>query len=195
MNPWTALLIGLGIGGILLGMSGSSGSTPHSMSEIRASLAAAYAQIMGNAPSQASLNLLAAQIALETGNGSSLMGNNVGNFKARQGDPGAITFGTNEYVGGKLIHLPAGNPGAWFKSWPDLTSGMVAYLNALRGQFGASWSSVISGDTEGFAGALKAHGYFTAPLYNETDSTGKLRPRLHPWPSQSRSSPCFGSRF
>jgi hypothetical protein len=179
MPPWGWILIGLGVGSILLGVS-SSNSTPANMSQIRAALVSAWTSLTGSAPDDDTLALLAAQIALETANGSALMGNNVGNFKARQGDPGAITFATTEYVGGKLIHLPAGAPGAWFRSWPTLAAGTVAYLSALKGQFGASWQSVLDGDTLAFATALKNHGYFTAPLFNETDSTGKFVPGYVP---------------
>jgi hypothetical protein len=141
-------------------------ATPCSMNEIRGALKAAWASAFGEqapAPSDASICLLAAQIDLETAGGRAVMGYNLGNVKGSQSDPNSITFATFEYVNGRRVELPAGDPGAYFRSWETLAAGAEAYLLIMRGRFGVAWPFVLSGDTAGFAAALRAKHYYTAP--------------------------------
>jgi len=143
-------------------MSGSN-HTPVSMAQIKAALQFAWPTVIGGDAPDVAVQLLTAQIALETGNGQALMGYNVGNFKSVQGAPGAITFQTFEYdAHGNRITVPAGAAGAWFRSWPSLEEGVAAYLSAMRTRWSAAWSYVLDGDTQGFAKTLHDHGYFTA---------------------------------
>lgn len=154
---WAPLLIGVMGGAMLATMSGGSGRTPYSMAQIRAALSAAWPSVVGGDAPDGALRILGAQIALETANGSAVMGNNLGNFKASKGDKLTTTFQTTEVVNGQTISLPQ-----TFKAWPDLASGAVAYLQAMTGRFGSAWQYVLSGDTAGFAQALKDERYYTA---------------------------------
>jgi hypothetical protein len=140
------------------------------MGQIRAALEAAWPNVVGGDAPDGALRILGAQIALETANGTRVNGNNLGNVKSTKHDPTAITFPTFEYVwdpkadppGMKRIELAAGDPGAYFRAWPDLASGAAGYLQIMIHRFGAAWPFVLDGDTAGFAQALKDEGYYTA---------------------------------
>jgi len=54
--------------------------------------------------------------------------------------------------------------------WSSLVLGMTDYLGMLRKRFNQCWSAVLSGDPVNFVKALKAQGYFTAPLQGYIDN-------------------------
>jgi hypothetical protein len=137
--------------------------TPHSMPDIRAAIEAAWPAALGCPAPPGAVQLLGAQIDLETASGEALMGNNLGNVKSNKADPTAITFATFEYYGGVRHELAAGDPGAYFRAWPDLASGAAGYLQIMINRFGQAWPFVLDGDTAGFAAALRAQRYYTAP--------------------------------
>lgn len=153
---WAWILLGVATGGILLGVSTPSSRTPVSMAQIRTALLAAWPAALGGPAPPNAVRMLAAQIALETNNGSALMAYNLGNFKATAGQP-FVTFATTEVVNGKTLHLNQN-----FRAFPDLGTAANAYLIAMRGRFGAAWPFALAGDTAGFAHALKEQGYYTA---------------------------------
>jgi hypothetical protein len=141
------------------------------MADIRAALEAAWPAALGCPAPPGAVQLLGAQIDLETASGTRVNGNNLGNVKSSKNDPTAITFPTFEYVWDhtvnppveKRIELAAGDPGAYFRAWPDLASGAAGYLQIMINRFGQAWPFVLDGDTEGFAAALAHQRYYTAP--------------------------------
>jgi len=123
-----------------------------------AALAAAWPSVIGGTPSRESLLVLLAQWSLETGNGASMVGWNVGNFKASASSPLWTSFLTTEYQGGSPVQMMQN-----FAAYPNLQAGVSAYLGAMQGHFGGAWQYVLDGDVDGFAQALSDEGYYTAP--------------------------------
>lgn len=49
-----------------------------------------------------------------------------------------------------------------FRAYPSLEVAMRSHLELLRKRFARAWPFALTGDVDGFAGALRAQGYFTA---------------------------------
>jgi hypothetical protein len=129
-------------------------------------------------PSRSQILMLLAQWALETGNGQSEYNYNPGGIKHVSGDGyDWTTYGTTEVVNGSTQSQQAA-----FAAYPDLDSGTDAYLSLLQHHYPQAWQVVVDGssDTAAFATGLKAGGYFTAPVQNETDANGNLVPGYAP---------------
>jgi hypothetical protein len=138
-----------------------STATPVSPADMWQSMTNAWYNLFGSNPTSAQLMVLMAQWGLETGNGASMIQYNVGNFKSTAGDGlDYTTFRTREVINGEDVYLDQN-----FKAYPDLDSGVAAYLASLAppsGRFSSAWPYVLSGDLDGFAQALKNAGYYTA---------------------------------
>jgi flagellum-specific peptidoglycan hydrolase FlgJ len=134
--------------------------TPVTPEQMYQALQSAWPSVIGGTPSRQSLLVLLSQWSLETGNGASMVQFNVGNFKApHKGSDGGVfcQFMTTEVENGVTVHVS--QP---FAAYPDLVSGVTAYLSAMHGRFGGAWAYVLSGNLDGFAQALKDQGYYTA---------------------------------
>jgi flagellum-specific peptidoglycan hydrolase FlgJ len=115
------------------------------------------------APSRASLLVLMAHWALETGWGHFCHWYNLGNKKHVSIDGRDWTmFRCNEIIGGKVVWYDPPNPACAFVAYPDRQSGADDYLTMLRGEFRAAWVAVVSGDPSLFCHLLKLSGYYTA---------------------------------
>ena len=98
-----------------------------------------------------------AQVMLETGNGRSLYGNNIGNMKPPSKYEGKYQLlKTHEYIDGKRVNMR--EP---FYAYDTLEEGVQAYL-AYQDRHG-HLDAADSGDIEAFNRSLKSKGYYTAP--------------------------------
>ncbi len=134
--------------------------TPCSPVDFWPVLADCFGVQAGQAPPRGQLLILAAQWCLETANGRSMVQYNVGNVKHVDGDGLDWTsFTTTEYIDGQP-HIMT----QLFKAYPDLRSGVEAYLHMfLGGRYSNAWPFVLDADPRGFVHALAVRGYFTAP--------------------------------
>lgn len=115
-------------------------------------------------PSKASVGVLWAQYMVETG-GVHVYNWNIGNVKEIPGDglPYQMLHGVWEIVGGERVNLEPPDRGTWFTAFPNLATAMEHHFGLLRRRFSLAWPHVLSGDPDGFARALKAQRYYTAP--------------------------------
>jgi hypothetical protein len=112
-------------------------------------------------PGRASLLVLVAHWALETGFGHSCWNWNIGNKKRIPGRD-FYYVRCNEIIGGKEVWYDPPAPACAFASYPDLASGVLDYFVGLRGQFRAAWPAVLNGDPSQFCHLLKLAHYYTA---------------------------------
>ena len=126
--------------------------------ELYRELGDAWVRLCGSEPTRASLLVLLAHWALETGFGHSCWCWNFGNVKHTAGDGrDYYTIRCNEIVGGKEIWILGE-----FRAFDSIAAGVVDYMTILRGQFGFCWPQVEAGDPAAFCHALKQRGYYTA---------------------------------
>lgn len=150
----------------------------------------AWRLLEGSLPTKAQCGVLYAQWMVET-SGRACWNWNIGNKKVTQsmidaGVPWIDLPGTFEYVKGKRVILPDGDPGRRFRAYESLDHGMAEHLEALKKKWTTCWPFVRAGDTDGFAHALKAgkdgiegtwDDYFTAPVEDKIDpKTGQRYP-------------------
>jgi flagellum-specific peptidoglycan hydrolase FlgJ len=156
-------------------------ATPCTQAELYAALRQAWLQCAFDAiPTRASLLVLLAHWALETGWGHSCWNFNLGNKKRIPGRD-YYYMRCNEVIGGHVVWFDPPSPACAFAAFPDLETGCVDYLSGLRGTFRAAWPSVLAGDPAGFCHALKVARYYTADealytagvvrCYNQLDSS------------------------
>lgn len=125
----------------------------------------AWKRMMGTYPTKASVGVLWAHYALETGVGVACWNNNIGNVKHVKGDGHDYVMlpGTWEIINGKRVTFSPPHPATWFRAFATLDDAMVEHLTFLRGKrYGPAWIFVEAGDPEGFARKLKERGYYTA---------------------------------
>jgi flagellum-specific peptidoglycan hydrolase FlgJ len=110
--------------------------------------------------------VLWAQYAIETGRGSACWNNNIGNVKKSSNDGWDYTMlhSVWEILGGKKEVFQPPHPQTWFRSYASLGQGMRAQLDILKKRWPKAWRFVELGDPDAFARALKAGGYYTAPV-------------------------------
>ena len=118
-------------------------------------------------PSLETACVLAAQWALETAGGASMVQWNIGNFKRPPGVAGDFTmFATNEWVNGvqKTIYPP--DPGCRFACYASLRDGVQAWLRSFYTHWTLAWPAAIQGDPDAFAQGLhdQKPPYYTAPV-------------------------------
>lgn len=137
--------------------------TPIATSDLYRALAGAWLDLVGSAPSRASLLVLLAQWAEETGRGKYCHAYNLGNIKHVSGDGhDYVQFRCNEIIGGKEVWIDPPNPGCSFRAYATLEDGARDYLALLRHRFAVAWPAVLAGDPAAFAHELKVSGYYTA---------------------------------
>lgn len=161
--------------------------TPVSSAEIIPALRGAWFRFFGNWPSEDSVCILAAQWALETGRGASMMNYNCAGIKA-SGDQDCTFYATQEnlpraiaarYVANSTANEPceiakddggtnvrvrflANHPMTKFRAYANLEDGCFDYVALLQRRFALSWPAVMTGDPVAFAKLLKKQGYYTA---------------------------------
>jgi hypothetical protein len=128
--------------------------------------------------SRASLLVLLAQVALETGWGACHCFN-LGNIKWTPGcGRDFCTFACTEIIGGRKVTIPAGAPGAQFRAYPTLAAGAVDYLALLKTRFASAWPAVLAGDPRAFVQELARAHYFTADELTYENAVASLDAQL-----------------
>lgn len=152
----------------------------------------AWHRYFGDYPSKATVQVLMAQWALETGEGKSMHNFNVGNVKSREGDgydytyfscwerlsktraeamqaasPGTVKI--TKYEPNKAVckvwFYPK-HPACRFRAFKTLEEGLINHLAILSNHksFKKAWPAVRGGDPRRFAELLKQAGYYTATV-------------------------------
>ena len=145
--------------------------TPVSPAEVLNALQVAWNTQFGSAAQPASLLVLLAQWALETGRGRSMHCFNLGNVKSNATSGDWCFYRCNEIINGKVVWFDPDNAACCFRAFADLNAGAADYLKTLNSRFQRSWPAVLSGDPAAFAHLLKLQGYYTA---NEAQYTQTL---------------------
>ncbi len=99
---------------------------------------------------------LLAQLALETGWGTSMPGNNIFGIKAHGGLP-TTTDATTEEAGGSIVNTTAN-----FAAYPSLAQSVADYTHLIMARFG---NAIGSSSIAQFATALQSGGYATDSAY------------------------------
>lgn len=142
--------------------------TSYTKKELCKAFILAWQNLFSETPSKKSLAVLFSQIGIETGNTNYCFNSNLGNIKAHDYPNQIIDYmalnNVWEIINGKKVMIPASNPGSWFRSFPDLQSGVSFYIQFLKNnRYRSAWPAVLSGDVAQFAHQLKINGYYTAP--------------------------------
>jgi hypothetical protein len=131
--------------------------TPASMGQIRAALGRALEAQTGRRPNGRTVDVLAAQVSLETAHGESMYNFNFGGIKGASQRGDTANCMTSEVVGGQEVHLQQG-----FRAYGSLDEGARDYISVLSTRFPQAYAQAASGNVDGFAHALKQSHYFTA---------------------------------
>ncbi len=176
--------------------------TTATVEEVARALRGAWVDLFGGEPSRASIILLLAQGALETGRWKSMHNWNLGNAKAGA-DVDHCFFRCNEVMSQRAaaeIHMKSttgtveigrvdGNnvvvwfnpphPYSRFRAYRDLDEGAAGYLAMMHKRFRMAWEQVLQGDPIAFVHALKAGNYFTADAVEYSKSVASLFNEFH----------------
>jgi len=137
------------------------------MSDVRAALSRAVQSATGTAPSAQTLDVLSAQVSLETAHGGAMYNFNFGGIKGESPSGQTAHYMTHEVLNGKDVTLQQG-----FRAYGSLDAGAKDYVSVLRSRFPHAFGQAMSGSVDGFAHALKQAGYYTA---SEQSYTSGLR--------------------
>jgi len=101
-----------------------------------------------------------AQMALETGSGRSINGNNIGNIKGGGSWGGqTMTLNTQEHLNGKDVTLPQS-----FRSYPTLADGINDYVRFISSN--PRYKAALEAkNADEFFTEMKKAGYATDPNY------------------------------
>jgi Mannosyl-glycoprotein endo-beta-N-acetylglucosaminidase len=133
--------------------------TPASMGEIRAALGRALESTTGRPSNPRTIDVLAAQVSLETAHGGAMYNFNFGGIKGASPHGETANYMTHEVTdGGRDIRLVQG-----FRAYGSLDEGARDYIAVLRNRFPQAYAQAVSGNVDGFAHALKQSHYYTAP--------------------------------
>ncbi len=149
----------------------------------------AWTSAIGEPPKQATLALVLAHWALETGRGKSMKNFNVGNIKEPDVNKPHTYFQTWEQFPAvtadrylkerpktcKLLGVDAtgkfkrlafypNDAMCRFRSYTTLEDGVADYLSLLQRRFTRAWPALVVGDPLKYVLALKAQGYMTADV-------------------------------
>jgi hypothetical protein len=136
--------------------------TPITPSEIAVALATAWRGAFGGEPARASLLVLLAQWALETGRGKAMHCYNLGNIKSNGITGDWCFFRCNEIIQGRLVWFEPDHPSCRFRAFGSLDEGAIDYLQTVHARFHRSWTGVLTGDPVAYAHLLKVQHYYTA---------------------------------
>jgi hypothetical protein len=131
--------------------------TKASMGDIRAALSRALESSTGQPPSSRTVDVLAAQVSLETAHGDSMYNFNFGGIKGASPQGETANYMTHEVDGGRDIKLQQG-----FRAYGSIDEGARDYVSVLRARFPQAYAQAVSGNVDGFAHALKQSHYYTA---------------------------------
>ena len=137
------------------------------MSDVRAALSRAVQAATGSPPSARTLDVLSAQVSLETAHGSAMYNFNFGGIKGQSPSGQTAHYMTHEVLNGKDVTLQQG-----FRAYSSLDAGAKDYVSVLRSRFPQAFGQAMAGSVDGFAHALKQAGYYTA---SEQSYTSGLR--------------------
>lgn len=141
-------------------------ATPCTPGELAPVLADAWREVIGTEPSRASLLILLAQWALETGWGKSCYCWNLGNYRAVRGEHWTYLPRVSEVIGGVerfyRRDVPAEREMCRFAAWESLPEAARFWLGKLSTRFRLAWPAVLSGDPAQYAILLRRAGYYTA---------------------------------
>jgi hypothetical protein len=139
--------------------------TTFGVSAFAKAVIAAWKRARGSFPSRATVGVLWAQYALETGRGAACWNFNLGNVKHTLGDgyDYVMLAGTWEVLDGKRVVFQPPHPQTWFRAYASLDAAMRDHLELLVRRFAPAWPAVEAGDPVAFAHELKRRGYYTAP--------------------------------
>ncbi|HZU81972.1 MAG TPA: glucosaminidase domain-containing protein [Polyangiaceae bacterium] len=132
--------------------------TPASMADVRAALSRALEAATGRRPSARTIDVLAAQVSLETAHGDAMFNFNFGGIKGASPQGQTANYLTHEVLGGHDVTLKQG-----FRAYGSLDEGARDYISVLRARFPQAYTHAVAGDVDGFAHALKQAHYYTAP--------------------------------
>jgi len=127
------------------------------MSDIRAALSRALQSATGRPPRAAEVDVLAAQVSLETAHGSAMYNYNFGGIKGASPEGATARYLTHEVTTGGSITLEQG-----FRAYSSLDAGARDYVAVMQARFPQALTRAGSGDVDGFAHALKQAHYYTA---------------------------------
>jgi hypothetical protein len=127
------------------------------MGEIRAALGRALQATTGRAASGKTLDVLSAQVSLETAHGTQMYNYNFGGIKGVSPHGETANYMTHEVMDGQNVALSQG-----FRAYRSLDEGAKDYVAVLQARFPGALSSATHGDLGGFAHALKEAHYYTA---------------------------------
>src|SRR5580704_3710470 len=109
--------------------------TPASMSDVRAALGKALQSATGRAPSSRTVDVLAAQVSLETAGGQQMYNYNFGGIKGASPQGDTATYMTREVLDGQSVHIAQG-----FRAYSTLDAGATDYVSVLRSRFPAAFA-------------------------------------------------------
>lgn len=124
--------------------------------------------IQESRPTRASVLVLLAHWALETGFGRFCWCWNIGNKKRVPGRP-YYQVRCSEIIDGVEQWFDPPHPQTSFIAYSSLQEGADDYLTGLRGMFRAAWPAVVAGDPALFCHMLKLSRYYTASEAVYTD--------------------------
>jgi hypothetical protein len=131
--------------------------TPVTRDDIRGAIARAHTKVTGQAPSAATLDVLTAQASLETASGASMYNYNFGGIKGASPSGETAHLQTHEVLNGKDVVIKDG-----FRAYKSLDEGATDYVRLMQNRFPGAVAQAQQGNVDGFAGALKKAGYYTA---------------------------------
>ncbi len=131
--------------------------TPTSLSDVKAALSRALQSATGQRPSSSTVDVLAAQVSLETARGDQMFNFNFGGIKGAGPSGQTATYTTREVLGGQDVRLQQG-----FRAYGSLDEGAQDYVSVLHTRFPDALAHAAAGDVVGFAHALKQAHYYTA---------------------------------
>lgn len=163
----------------------------------------AMQNLLGREPTPAAVAVLHAQGALETGNFKSCWNGNAGNVKAGDKwtglyttiklnevingitvwfDPrGQLTSKNGDIVPGTEREDPPGHPQCRIRAYETLDTGIFDKIRFLTGtRWRSALNLALAGDAAGYVAAVRAAGYFTAPLEPYLRAVVSLAAKLLP---------------
>jgi hypothetical protein len=132
--------------------------TPATMTDIRGALSRALESSTGSRPSSRTVDVLAAQVSLETAHGGAMYNFNFGGIKGASPQGETANYMTREVYNGQSVTLQQG-----FRAYQSIDQGAQDYVSVLRTRFPQAYQQALAGNVNGFAHALKQSHYFTAP--------------------------------